>query len=59
MSELGDQIVDRVLHCLNGRGGFDGWWQDIDPEIQDEIKQELSDQIAGLRMATHGAGGGG
>jgi len=35
------KIVDDMLSTLNGRGGFDGWWDDIDEETQQEIRGEL------------------
>lgn len=28
---------------LSGRKGFDGWWDGIDEDIQDEIIEEMAD----------------
>lgn len=36
------RIVNAVLNNLNGRAGFDGWWDDIDPETQEEIRESLT-----------------
>lgn len=30
-----------VIQLLSSRKGFDGWWEDLDPEIQDEIFEEI------------------
>lgn len=36
-----DAIVTDVMEELNGRGGFDHWWGNIDPDIQKEIGEDL------------------
>lgn len=33
--------VKKILNMLNDRKGFDGWWDDIDEEIQNEIAEEI------------------
>ena len=38
---LPHQIVTAILDELQGRGGFDHWWDDIDEEIQEEITNSL------------------
>lgn len=38
-------VAQEILHELNGRGGFDGWWGEIDDEIQEEILVALSNVI--------------
>lgn len=35
------EIVDEMISALSDRGGFDGWWDGIDAEDQEDIKQEL------------------
>lgn len=35
-----------AITVLNGRGGFDHWWDDIDEECRDEIFEELKKVIA-------------
>ena len=35
------EIVEKMINALNNRGGFDGWWHNIDEEIQAEIADEL------------------
>lgn len=36
------KIVNAVLKDLNGRKGFDDWWDNIDLEIRREIRKELT-----------------
>lgn len=43
--EQADRIVDAVLRELNGRGGFDHWWGNIDHEIREEIRETLRRQV--------------
>lgn len=31
-----------ILHHLNNLNGFDGWWESIDSDIQEEITEELT-----------------
>jgi hypothetical protein len=33
---------ETVIELLAERGGFDWWWDEIDPEIQAEIVAELN-----------------
>lgn len=35
-----EEIVDRILHDLQGRKGLGNEWDEIDPEIQQEIREE-------------------
>ena len=39
---LAVRIVDSVIDDLWDRGGFDGWWCDIDEDIQQEIIDSLT-----------------
>lgn len=40
------EIVEAVLSDLTGRGGLDGAWDSIDPEIQGEIKDDLTEIVS-------------
>lgn len=40
-TESATDIVKAVLHELKDRGGFDHWWDDIEPETKAEIEQAL------------------
>jgi len=39
------KLVDKLLSLLNSRGGFDGWWDSIDYDTQQEIKNKLATVI--------------
>lgn len=41
MHGLAEQIRDAVLADLLGRKGFDWAWDDIDPDIQEEIRAQV------------------
>lgn len=50
-----------VIGCLEGRGGFDAWWDDIDRDIQAEIVDEIAQQVEGaitvhLSLTVHKCG---
>lgn len=34
--------ADNIIEFFKERKHFDGWWGNIEPEIQDEIRQELN-----------------
>jgi len=36
-----EETVKEMLAMLKGRGGFDGWWEDVDADTQREIIEEL------------------
>lgn len=36
-----ESIIKEIIISLGNRGGFDGWWDDIDEDIQEDIKEEL------------------
>ena len=38
-------ITNKIITALSNRGGFDGWWDEIDKETRDEIKDEISQII--------------
>lgn len=35
--EVGEKITLKILEELQGRSGFDGFWDTVDAETQDEI----------------------
>ena len=35
-----------IIYALTNRSGFDGWWDGIDEDIQDEIIEEIAQIIA-------------
>ena len=37
--------VDKIIDNLIDRGGFDGWWGNLDDDIQDEIKEEIEKEL--------------
>ena len=39
------KIVDEIIDNLNDRSGFDGWWGNLDDDIQDEIKGEIEKSL--------------
>ena len=39
------QASDAVLRELEGRKGFDWWWDDLDGDIQAEIRDEVAERI--------------
>lgn len=45
-----EQIIDDVLRHLNRLGGFDAWWEDIDRDTRQEIRDDLS-TIVSKRLA--------
>lgn len=38
-------LVDRIMKVFLCRAGFDGWWDEIDTDIKQEILQELEDAL--------------
>lgn len=41
MTDWAKETVEEMLEMLKGRGGFDGWWDSLDSDIQKEIFDEL------------------
>ena len=39
------KIANNIIDELSGRRGFNGWWNDIDEDTQDEIKTCIADII--------------
>lgn len=37
-----DYVADRILSLLNNRKGFDWWWDELDDEIQEEIRASIA-----------------
>ncbi len=42
------RIVEVVLTLLEGRKGFDWWWDDLDSDIRDEIRRALQRKVRGV-----------
>lgn len=38
-------LPDKIIEVLCNRNGFDGWWDNLDSEIKDEIKNEIGDVV--------------
>ena len=38
--------AQKVINALRSRRGFDGWWDDIDGDVQEDIITKISDTIA-------------
>jgi hypothetical protein len=34
--------AEAIIDMLSSRGGFDGWWGNIDDDIQEEIIEEIT-----------------
>jgi len=47
-SEIAELIVDAILHDLQGRKGLRHQWNEIDEEIQEEIRTEWIDLTIGV-----------
>lgn len=39
---LASRIVETVLREFSSRKGFDWWWEDIDEDVQQEIREALT-----------------
>ena len=37
--------AEKIIANLSARGGFDGWWDDIDQETKSEILDEIQEVI--------------
>lgn len=46
------EAAESVLDDLKGRKGFDHWWDDIDPEIKEEVRRSLADDIRSVYSGT-------
>ena len=38
-------VAKKVVAILEDRSGFDGWWDDIDDDIQNEILERIAKVI--------------
>ncbi len=43
-------LVDNIIAILSARKGFDGWWNNIDDDIQEEIIDEIVALINKVRI---------
>lgn len=39
------ELSELVISSLNGRKGFDNWWDELDEDLHEEITAELADII--------------
>lgn len=39
--------AERIIEALSSRGGFDGWWDDIDEEMKQEVIAEIDAIVDG------------
>lgn len=37
--------AQKIIGALQSRGSFDGWWDDVDADIQEDIIAEISEII--------------
>lgn len=42
---MGAKLAWKVIEVLTGRGGFDGWWGDIDHSIKLDIVEEIQEVL--------------
>lgn len=42
---MGAKVAWKVIEVLTGRGGFDGWWGDIDHSIKLDIVEEIQEVL--------------
>jgi len=45
-----ESLVGYILRNLMGRSGFDAWWEEIDPDVQNEIRETLASIAAPVMM---------
>lgn len=45
MDSLAQKIVKAILDELNDRKGFDWWWDELDADIRNEIRDELTEIV--------------
>lgn len=43
------EAAEKVIRFLDGRGGFDAWWEDIDRDTRQEIKEGLATLLSESR----------
>jgi len=43
--EEAQRIVTTVIETLEGRGGFDWWWEQLEPDLQEDVKAEMQRNI--------------
>lgn len=48
IEEEAEMVTMTVLNIFRDRGGFSGWWDSIDDDIQEEILDEAVEAIMAL-----------
>lgn len=51
IDKVAKKVVKEILDELDGRGGFDGWWDSVDEETQEDIRTELLGIVAKVLKA--------
>ena len=49
---MATDIVEAILNELRGRKGFDWWWDDLEEDIKQEIRESLI-HITNLKLDGH------
>ena len=42
-----EPVIADIIGALDDRKGFDDWWDELDEDIQDDIKDELVEIVVG------------
>lgn len=45
MKDLAENVIHNIFDDLTDRSGFGGWWDSIDQDIQDEIRETLTNIV--------------
>ena len=48
-----EELSEIIVGTLCDRNGFDNWWYDLEPEIQEEIEQEIQECVADWMSETN------
>lgn len=46
-----ERVVEAILRDLEDRAGFDHWWDGIEMDIQEEIRETLVEKVAAVLNA--------
>lgn len=48
------QLVDKIIAILWNRKGFDDWWDNVEEEFQQEIREALNAEIKNYFWQVYG-----
>lgn len=51
IDKVAKKVVKYILEELDNRGGFDDWWDSVDEETQEDIRNELLMVVAKVLKA--------